>query len=216
MEELNKYLSQTTFIPGLTVDVGFIISNDFYYGDENEWTEEEWKTQRQLLDKPALPLYGNYALSEAFEENETQLVQYYASVLKAIKEHDKIRKAGDSCFWLRPVVYQKEVDAISFPWYDTFVEALSFLKALESNEEGWIFDDLDQGWQVAVYAEGDKFHFIQRNWEVDEPVWLASGNRTELAAMAKKCIIRVKKQIELLTAQLGADFWTQREKANYL
>lgn len=52
MGELNKYLSQTEFIPDLKVDVAFIISDDFYYGDENEWTDEEWKTQRQLLEKP--------------------------------------------------------------------------------------------------------------------------------------------------------------------
>lgn len=214
MEELNKYLSQTEFIAHLKVDVGFLISDDFYYGDENEWTDEEWKTQRQLLEKPTQELYGRYALSEAFEGKEEQLISYYASVLQAIKDHNKSRKAGDSCFWLRPIVYQQEVNEISFPWYDTFVEALSFLEALTKNEDGWIFDDMDQGWQVAVYAEGDKFHFIQRNWEVDEPVWLASGNRAALSSMAKQCIVRVKKQIELLTAALGADYWTKREKLN--
>ncbi len=216
MEELNKYLSQTEFIPDLKVDVGFIISDDFYYGDENEWTDEEWKTQRQLLDKPSQELlYGRYALSESIEGNEGQLIRYYASVLKAIKDHNKSRKTGDSCFWLRPLVFKKDANDISFPWYDTFVESLSFLEVLVKNEDGWIFDDLDQGWQVAVYAEGDKFHFIQRVWESDEPVWLASGNRVALAAMAKDCMLRVKKQIEILTAQLGADYWTKREKLNY-
>lgn len=214
MDELKKYISQTEFIPDLKVDVGFIIFNDFYYGDENEWTEEEWKTQRQWLEKPS-PLYGHYALSEAFEGNEIQLIRYYASVIKAIKDHNKIRKAGDSCFWLRPLVFQPEVHDISFPWYDTLVEAFSFLDALAKNEEGWIFDDMDQGWQVAVYAEGDKFHFIQRVWESDEPVWLASGDRAALSAMAKQCIIRIKKQIALLTAEMGTDYWTKREKINY-
>ena len=215
MDELNKYLSQTEFIPDLKVDVGFIISNDFYYGDENEWTAEEWKTQRQLLEKPSQELYGYHALSEAFEGNEVQLIRYYASVVQVIKDHNKIRKAGDSCFWLRPVVFHKEVNNISFPWYDTFVEALSFLDVLAKNEDGWIFDDMEQGWQVAVYAEGDKFHFIQRVWESDEPVWLASGDRAALSAMAKQCIQRVKKQIDLLTAEVGTDFWTKREKINY-
>ena len=214
MDELNKYLSQTVFIPDLKVDVAFIISDDFYYGDENDWTEEEWTTQRQLLEKPAVELYGRYALSKDFEGNEVQLVNYYTSVLKAIKDHNKSRKAGDSCFWLRPVVFDKAINAISFPWYDTFVEALSFLEALAKNEEGWIFDDMEQGWQVAVYAEGDKFQFIQRVWESDEPVWLASGNRAALSTMAKECIQRVRKQLALLTAQLGHDFWTQREKMN--
>ncbi len=215
MEELEKYLSQTEFIPDLKVDVGFIISDDFYYGPENDFTEEEWKTQRQLLEKPSLELYSKYALSEELEGNEIQLIKYYASILQATRDYNKPRKAGDSCFWLRPVVFQRTGKAITFSWYDTFVEALSLLEALAKNEEGWIFEDLEQGWQVAVYAEGDKFYFIQRVWESDETVWLASGDRVALSEMAKQCIIRVKKQIELLTSQIGTDFWTQREKVNY-
>ncbi|MBC7485946.1 MAG: hypothetical protein H7282_04270 [Cytophagaceae bacterium] len=107
-------------------------------------------------------------------------------------------------------MFHKDVNDISFHWYDTFVEALSLLEALAKNEEGWIFDDMEQGWQVAVYTEGDKFHFIQRVWESDEPVWLASGDRAALSAMAKQCILRVTKQIELLTAEIGTDFWTKR------
>lgn len=212
MIDIEKYIAQTEYVPDLKVDMGYIISNDFYYGPENGWSEDDWKNKREVLEKPSIALYGQYALSEDFWGNEDQLLSYYRSVLIAAKKHNKERKAGDNCYWLRPIVYKKGLNSISFPWYDTFVEGLPFLEALATNRQGLIFDDLDQGWQVAVFSEKDKFHFIERDWEEDKAHWLVSCNREIVSDMARQAIERTKKQIEFLTSNIGTDLWTKRNR----
>lgn len=214
MNDIEKYISQTEYVPDLKVDVGYWISDSFYYGSDRSVSQDDWnnywKNKQEALEKPSLELYEQYALSEDVEGHEDQLVTYYRSVLKASKKRYKSTKAGDVYYWLRPIVYKKGVNSINFPWYDTLEEARRFLETLTSDAQGLIYDDLDEGWQVAVYAENDKFHFIERDWEEDKPCWLVSGNRERISRMAEQTMERARKQVEFFIVSIGTDFWTKR------
>lgn len=212
MKNPEEYISESEFIPELKVDIAFIVRTDFYYGDENDFTEEEWKTQRELLYKPQAELFDTfYALSEELGDNMLQLVKYYLSVIDVAKRYNKILAAGSSYFWIRPLVFKKGIDTITFPWYDTLADALPFFTAIQSSEEGCVFDDMDQGWHLVVYTENEKIHFVFGSLEEPEPYWVVSSNRFAIAQMAAYTLKRMEKEIVFLAKQTGKDYWTKRE-----
>lgn len=216
MENTQQYISKSEFIPDLKLDIAFVVRDDFYYGDENDFTEEEWKTNRELLFKPVLPLLGKlYLLSDNIEGNEQQVLDYYASVIAVSKRYNKKISAGNSYFWMRPVVYKENVDTINFPWYDTMAEALPFLNAIQAKDEGCVFSDMDQGWHLEVHHDKGNTCFIYGSLEESEPYWVVSSNRFNLSEMAKSVKQRIEKQIENLSQHFGCDYWTKREPVDY-
>lgn len=210
MKNPQEYIAEAEFIHDLKVDIGFVIRNDFYYGDENDFTEEEWKSQRELLLKPREQLFDKiYLLSEDIEGNEQELADYYTSVLTIAKKHGKKLQAGHSYFWIRPLIYRKEIDTITFPWYDTLADALPFFNALQSTEEGCVFNDLDQGWHLVVYMQNEKIYFVFGSLEDPVPYWVVGSDRQAIAKMTKSVQKRIEVQIALLSQQTGYDFWTK-------
>lgn len=219
MKAPEHYISQAEYVQDLKVDICFLIHDNFYYDDESIVSEEEapWKKQMEFLKRPTFPLHENCcALSSDVEGNEQSLVTYYDSILDNAKQHNKTLAAGDSCFWLNPIIFKDNSKSIGFPHHTTFADAVSFLSILQSNEDGCIFDEQDLDWHLAVYTEKEKIYFVcawfDECFEQEEPYWCVSNNRAAFVEMSKAVLKRVEKQINILSQRLGKDYWTRVER----
>jgi hypothetical protein len=57
---------------------------------------------------------------------------------------------------------------IRFPWWDSAKDTEPFLNWLRTAPAGSTFSDLDQGWSIDAIRLGDRFHFLDRDWEREE------------------------------------------------
>ncbi len=216
MKNSQHYISEAEYIPDLKLDMAFIVRDDFYYGDENDFTQEEWIAKREPLLKPGIPLFGkNYLLSSEVLGKEEQLQAYYESVVAVANKYEKKLLAGNSYFWIRPIVYSSDGGTINFPWYDTLTDALPFLNALQGKEEGCVFSDMDQGWHLDVFLDKENICFVFGSLDDPEPYWVVSTNRPVMAKSVEDIKQRVKQQIAALSPSFGYDFWTEREALDF-
>jgi hypothetical protein len=143
--------------------------------------------------------------------HEKSLGEYYQQILALAQEHKLPMPTIRHCFWLRLWIWNSEAEAyLSFPWYDTLSEIDPVLQALQSDREGTIFRDADQGWQVEIAADDDFFYFHQF-WDTMEGngTVLLKTEREDLQAKAKALQERIHQQVELLTALVGSDLWSR-------
>jgi len=191
------------------LDVGFLVSKDFYYGPENDFTPEQYQGLRNPLYQPQLKRYGDFVLSEAIESSAAELIRYYQDVLLHIDRYHKNVKQQGSYFWMRPILYSSGVFAGASPWYDTWEEATSLLVALTSTEEGEVFWDYDQGWQFEVFAEADRIYLRDSDPDYGEERYVIAVDRSNLAAQASEVRRRGSRVLQELVAGIGRDFWTR-------
>jgi hypothetical protein len=161
----NGYETASKAVESVEVDVGFLIERTFYYGPENGFTQEQWQQLREPLYQPTIELYGNLLLSADMRESVAELVPYYQDVERLIVYHMKKMGQQSHYFWMRPLIFTRGEFAITFPWYDTWEEAVPMLDALTALGDGQLFHDLDQGWEFHAFADGDQL--VLRQGDLD-------------------------------------------------
>ena len=65
---------------------------------------------------------------------------------------------GDSYFWLRPVIYERDVELASLAWSDAFEEAFAFLSNVRKEADGQLHRNVDQGWHIEFIGQGDDLY----------------------------------------------------------
>jgi hypothetical protein len=205
-----EWISRAKAAANVTVDVGFLISKTFYYGPENGFSQEQWQQLREPLLQPALEQYGDFLLSAALGESVEELIQYYRDVVRISAKHRKEIRQQSPYFWIRPLIFSRGEFAISFPWYDTWEEALPVLNALVATGDGLLFDDLDQGWQLQMFAEGGHLYLRRSDFDSGEEQCIIAANRAQIAGQVPALRNRVAQQLQELTAALGRDYWSRR------
>jgi hypothetical protein len=94
--------------------------------------------------------------------HEKSLGKYYQQILALAQEHKLPLSAVRHYFWLRLWIWNSGGEAyLSFPWYDTLSEIDPVLQALQSDRNGTLFRDADQGWQVEIAGDDHFFYFYQ-------------------------------------------------------
>jgi hypothetical protein len=208
--ERPEWTTSAKQVEPVNVDVGFLVSETFYHGPENGFSQEQWRQLREPLYQPKVERYGDYLLSAEFQDSAIELVRYYQDVLRLGARHKKVLKQQSHYFWIRPLIFQKDEFAITFPWYDTWQEAVAVLDALEGTSDGLVFDDLEQGWDVQVFAEGDFLFLRQGDFDSGEEHIVIATHRARLASQVPAVRARVIHLLAELTGALGRDYWSRR------
>ena len=188
------------------VDIGFMASESFYFGPDNGFTPEQYEELRAPLYQPKLKRSGQFILSSEIIGNEEELIKHYQDIAMKYKEYGKdISKSTH--FWNRPVIYNSEF-VISFPWHDKFGEGRNVLDNLTSTEDGNVYWDADQGWELEITAEEDFMY--AREWDPDneELHCQVKFDRVQVRQQATALIPNISVLIKKLSEAVGHDYWT--------
>lgn len=202
------WISRAKPVESVSLDVGFLISDDFYHGPENEFTQEQWQRLREPLYRPKAERYGDYLLSSELNESSAELARYYQDVLRLIVHHRKDIELQSQYFWMRPLIFARGEFAVTFPWYDTWEEATAVLDALAGPGEGLLFHDLEQGWEFHAFAECGRLFLRQGDFDSGEEHFAVATDRAHLGGQVPVVRKRVNRLVEELSASLGRDYWS--------
>jgi hypothetical protein len=195
------WVNKATFLDSVTVEVGFCISDSFYYGPENRMTDREWQEMREALYQPKIKQREGLVVTSAVQYHVEELFRYYQNVLSLSEKHNRL--ISQDYFWMRPIIYSPERTIMTFPWYDTWTEAENFLQQVSTDKCGPIFSDIEQGWKADIYATADKLFFQQDNN-------LSTGcHRQNFHKQLPSLRERAQKILNELQSHLGKDYWSK-------
>ena len=209
MNELD-WLSNTNSVDDATLDIGFIVRSSFYYGDENNFTPEQWESLREPLRQPDVERFGDFVLAYNIEHRVTELIAYYKDVVRLARKHSKKLANQKSYFWMRPLIYRHDDFAVTFPWYDTYGESERFFDNLANATDGEVFWDRDQCWELTVYAKDGRLYV--REWNPDDEEEHVQFNcpLDNLCGQVEAVRKRSDAIMDQLRAGLGNDYWSHK------
>jgi hypothetical protein len=207
---MQSWLSETRKIPSLQAEICFQIEDSFYYGPDrvSDISERERLVEKLTPPRIESAVASLVRTSEALGQ-EQELAAYYGQIVRMARHHKRPFNAIRQYFWLRLWLWNTEHEVhVSFPWYDSFSEIDRYLKALVESGSGLVDHDVDQGWELETYAEGDSLHFRQRDPDADETRLAISVPRDELLHQVSELRQRTRLIISRLSEALGTDVWT--------
>lgn len=205
-----EWISRANPVTGISLDIGFLIAESFYYGPENEFSQEQWQQLREPLYRPNVAWYGDYLLSAELNMSAAELVRYYQDVVRLAARHRKDVRQQSQYFWMRPLIFARKEFTITFPWYDSWEESVPVLDALSSLGDGLLFHDMDQGWEFQLFAEGNRLFLRQSDLDSGEEHFVITADRTQLGSQVTGVRERVVRLLQELSAALGRDYWSRR------
>ena len=205
-----EWVARAKRVEAATVDVGFLVSDSFYFGPDYDISSELWRTLREPLYRPAVELCRSCALTRALVDSPGEMITYYRDVLRLCDKHGKQWSHQPSYFWLRPLLYSPGQFDISFPWYDTWDETRPVLDVLERGGEGEIFSDLEQGWEVTMFAADGRLFIRQGDFDSGEELKCVSCDHAALAGQVGPVRSRCERLLNEMRAALGFDYWRRR------
>jgi hypothetical protein len=205
-----EWVTRARPVDGAVIEVGFVISDSFYFGPENDFSLEQWHALQEPLYQPALQRHGHYVLTNALAENRSELLKHYADVIRMRDKYAKQWLMQPPYFWMRPLIFSLGAFDISFPWYDTWEETKHLLDALERSGEGEIFSELEQGWEVAIVASGSRLLIRQGDLDSGEEQVCVSLDRATLTGQITILRDRCNRILSELRRELGHDYWSRR------
>ena len=208
--ERPEWISRAKSVEAVILDVGFLIAETFYHGPENGFTQEQWQQLREPLYQPKVERYGDFVLSVELKDSGTELLEYYRDVLRLVAHHRKEIRQQPQYFWMRPLIFARGEFAMTFPWYDTWGEAARLLGALSNSHDGWVFSDIDQGWEFQAFAENDRLFLRQSDPDGGEEHFVIATNQRQLTAQVPAIRERVGRLLQELSGALGRDYWSRR------
>jgi hypothetical protein len=207
MFDLSAHLTRARHLPNLTPDVAYSMNSSLFYGSSRKPQPGDLRDKAVALRAPGFTKRQVVLASDA-AGHEKELLRYYTDVLQAARQHRKDLKAISHYFWLRPVLRHQEKTVISFPWYDTHPEAAGLLRALQAPGNNLtLFEDLDQGWQVAIYATVDDIYLAEGSDGDNVPHAVYRTSRPRLAVLAAETLARLQKQLAYLVQETGQNPW---------
>jgi hypothetical protein len=211
MNNVPDWVSRAGRVEEPILEVGFIVWEDEYYGPEHGFSQEEWRTLREPVYQPALPFHHrsvNYVLTPALHAGTGEMVRYYRDVLRVAREHG--RRLTRPRFWLRPFLFSSDGFEIPFYLHNGREDAESLLSRLETVEQGEIYDDLDEGWEVQIVAAGGRVYMRHGDFDTGEDHACGWCDRTVLLRQIAPLRGRLHAILTDLEAVLGGDYWSRR------
>lgn len=205
-----EWVSRAKPVDAALLEVGFLASESFYFGPENDFSPEQWQSLREPLYQPAVARHQGWVLTSALAKSPDELLKHYADVIRLRDKHGKRWTRQPPYFWMRPLVFLPTAFEISFSWYDTWEEATFLLDALESSGEGEIFSDVEQGWEVMIVASGDRLFVRQGDSDSGEEQECISCDRADLVRQVPPLRSRCEQILAKLRQEFGQDYWSRR------
>lgn len=203
MEDWRKEIE---FQRNVRVDIGFLVDQDFYYGPDNGFLLEQYKSMRVSLYHPEIKMSDNMVLYSNIIGKERELERYYLDVADKYKQYKKdITKSTH--FWNRPVIYNSDFD-INFPWIDRFRDGKNVLEHLASTTESEIYWDMDQSWALEVIGKNGLLYVREWDPDYDEIHCQVKFDWVSVRKQSLDLIPKVSNVIHELTIVLGRDYWT--------
>jgi hypothetical protein len=199
------WLESSKLIEELVVEVGFRISDSFYYGSRNA-SKQQWEELSEPLYQPQLHSEKGLILTDVLESDIDELVKYYVDVFRLSEKYQC--PMSKSYFWMSPVIYSDQDVEIHFPWHDTWKETKDFLEAVSASKDGYLFIDADQDWDLDIYG-------ISNQLFVREGALRDAGKPLEIVC-DRQCFVdqvgilykRSEQIVHKLCSALGGDYWT--------
>lgn len=208
---MESWFADATRVSSIEAEVCFLLQEDFYYGPDTfpEVAEQKFV---EPLPVPNIPreVPSMVRTSEAIG-NETELVRYYSEVIRLGRKHRKQFHHISHYFWIRFWLWNTAEDVhIGFPWYDSYSEIQDFLNGVSAKEEGRIFWDMDQGWELEVHAAKNDFFARVRDPDSDEIHAVVCCPRDVLLYQLAELEGRTEALIAALSTSIRRDLWTSR------
>ena len=204
---MNDWVQQAEYKSEVIIDIGFMVQESFYFGPENGFTPEQYQELREALPVPDFEMSGNFVLTKNLAGKEFLLAEHYKAVVAMHEKHCKdISKSTH--FWNRPIVFQENDFCISFSWHDRFREGKNVLESLSSIQDGEIYWDRDQGWELEIYGQGE--FLFAREWDPDyEKLHCqVKFDRKSVREQSQALIAHTTEIISYLSREIGHDHWT--------
>lgn len=207
MFDLSAHLAKARHLPHLALDVAYSMQSSLFYGSSRKPQPGDLRDQAVSLSVPGFTKRQVVLASDA-AGHEKELLRYYTDVLQAAQRHRQDLRAIGHYFWLRPVLRHQEKTLVSFPWYDTYPEAASLLRALQApSNDLTLFEDLEQGWQLAIYATADDLYLAQGTDGDDMPHTVYRTSRPRMRVLAAETLALLQKQLAFLVQATGQNPW---------
>jgi hypothetical protein len=201
------WIADTSPVESVSVDVGFYVSEDFYYGDQNDPIALQSGKWRKPLYKPAVKSAGPWVLISSGDLVVSELVLYYEDVLSKVQRHRLNLLKYLHYFWMRPFLIY-DANTVTFPWYGTSTEADRLLSTIQGAVEGEVFFDCDQCWEIDMYALNRRLHI--REWDPDyqEEHLRINCPLESLQRQCREMRLKTNNVLDELKTALGDDFWS--------
>jgi len=207
---MKDWFDSATLVEDATVEVGFLLFPDFYYGPDRHPDVVERKEVEPLRMPAFARSAERLATSIEAEPHVEELIRYYADVVRLGRKHGMSFNQFRQYFWLRLGIFNRDRSFhVGFPWYDALGEMEGLLTALSkppaSGEVHW---DRDQCWELEVDAHDDMLYV--REWDPDYEEVHAIGKLPllALASSSQATLIRARRIIAALSEALTEDVWT--------
>jgi hypothetical protein len=210
-------------IEDVTIEIGFLVSPDFYFGPENRFTEEQWESMREPLYAPAADIYvpppgrgcARYLLTQTVEQSPDELIAYYADVLRLIEKHRKKLIRERHYFEFHPILFSPGGE-FELRWFygASWGDAALTLQRLEQQEDGLLDDSIDQGWELEIVGEGNRLYIRVANPDAEpgeavesDCVWC---DRASIIRQIGPLRERTRRIRAALNAAFPVDYWSLR------
>lgn len=194
----------------LNVDVCFCINEDFYYGPPDAVSIAEHKQTSPLPSVTNKSAATHHFRSLKAEDHSEKLLAYYREVLRLAKNYGKKDLEISHYFWLKLSFWRGELDiSMDFPWYDKLEQIAPVLECIDSNEDGILLSDEDQGWAADIVAKDGFIYAREGDPETGELSILHKIPRGPLANDCRAALERARALIGWLSDNLGEDYWTK-------
>jgi len=207
---MNEWTKDCELLDFINVDVCFCINEDFYYGPLDVTSIAERKQTSPLpsvTNKAAATFNYRSLKAEDFPE---KLLDYYREVLRLAKNYGKKDLEITHYFWLKLYFWRPDLGiSMEFPWYDCLDQMAPVLEKIASDEEGHLYHDEDQDWDIDIVAK-DGFIYIREGNLLDGEInILHKIPRGPLANDCAAALSRARNLIDWLSNELDNDYWTK-------
>lgn len=192
----------------IEVEVAFLIKDSFYFGPDDDLTDESKQRFSEPIYQPALAMQANRrVLSSEVQRNPEELIKYYRDVIRLAGKHGKPLSPAGPYFWLRPVILKSSSELVSFGWSDTFAEAVRFLSSTRTSTDGQLFWNVDQGWHVEIIGQGADIFVRAGDPHYKRTFRCFGTSRERFSEQSSTIEGRIRRIKSILIDAIGTNYW---------
>ena len=207
---MKDWFESATLVEDATVEVGFLLFPDFYYGPDRH----PYIAERKEVEPLSIPAFARstkcIATTTEAEPHVDELIRYYSDVVRLSRKYGKSFNQVRQYFWLRLAISNPDKSFyVSFPWYDTLSEMETLLAALSDPPvNGEVHWDRDQCWELEIDAYNNMLYVREWDPDYEEVHVVGKFPLLALASSSQATLVRARKIIASLSDALTEDAWT--------